>query len=389
MRKIFLLMLTLCCLAISAVACAAQVTDVKWGVDKDNVLRFVIDMTEQANYKINLDGKQLTVTVDAELQNKNSRTSKMRSTLAPVMHIVPSGKQTLIKVPLTRAIQASDYKAFTLRKDPQTKRPPRIVLDITADKKLNSVILPDKTNTDKEKDVVGNKPTTTEEKSKKDKKKDKKEDKKKNKDKDEELKVVKGDGNYATKGGLKGKIITLDPGHGGHDPGAIGPNGTYEKTVTLGIALKVRDMLVERGAKVYMTRSKDVDLCGAAASDVEELQARVNIAEKHNSDLFISLHTNSSLNKKVGGFSTYYYPKTKNDARIAKAIQKQLTEHFGVDDMGVREANFYVIKRCSMPASLLELCFISNKKEEKLMKGKWFRNKTAKLIADGIEDYFG
>ena len=137
-----------------------------------------------------------------------------------------------------------------------------------------------------------------------------------------------------------------------------------------------------------MTRTSDKDVHSPYAKDADELQARVNVAEKHNSDLFISLHINSSVNKKIGGFSSYYYPKTQHDLRIAKAIQDQLTANFGVDDLGVREANFYVIKRSSMPATLLELCFISNPKEEKLMNSKWFQNKTAKLIAEGIEKYF-
>ena len=104
--------------------------------------------------------------------------------------------------------------------------------------------------------------------------------------------------------------------------------------------------------------------------------------------MFVSLHINSSVNKNVGGFSTYYYPKTDNDLRLAKNIQNKLAANFGVDDLGVRQANFYVIKRISMPAVLVEMCFISNEKELTLMKGQWFQKKTARLIAEGIEKYF-
>ena len=121
---------------------------------------------------------------------------------------------------------------------------------------------------------------------------------------------------------------------------------------------------------------------------MDELRARVNVGEKYNSDLFVSLHINSSVNKNVGGFSTYYYPKTDNDLRIAKAIQDNLAANFGVDDLGVRQANFYVIKRISMPATLVEMCFISNEKELTLMKSAWFQKKTARLIAEAIEKYF-
>ena len=152
--------------------------------------------------------------------------------------------------------------------------------------------------------------------------------------------------------------------------------------------MRVKELLEKEGAKVYMTRTTDKDVYAPNASDRAELQARVNVAEKHNSDLFLSLHINSSVNKSVGGFSSYYYPKTDNDLKIAKAIQDKFAKNFGVDNLGVRQANFYVVKRCSMPATLLEMCFISNPNEEKLMKGKWFQKKTARLIVEGVENYF-
>ena len=187
---------------------------------------------------------------------------------------------------------------------------------------------------------------------------------------------------------VSGHTIVLDAGHGGSDPGAIGSDGTKEKNITLPIAKMLKEILEDKGAKVYMTRTTDVDVFGPNASDAEELQARVNVGEKYNSDMFVSLHVNSSVNKNVGGFSTYYYPKTDNDLRLAKNIQNKLAANFGVDDLGVRQANFYVIKRISMPAVLVEMCFISNEKELTLMKGQWFQKKTARLIAEGIEKYF-
>ena len=182
--------------------------------------------------------------------------------------------------------------------------------------------------------------------------------------------------------------IVIDPGHGGSDPGAIGASGLKEKQITLEIGMRLKELLEKEGAKVYMTRTTDKDVYSANASDRAELQARVNVAEKNNSDLFISLHINSSVKKNVGGFSSYYYPKTDYDLKIAQAIQNKFAKKFGVDNLGVRQANFYVVKRCSMPATLLEMCFISNPKEEKLMKGKWFQKKTARLIVEGVKDYF-
>lgn len=420
MRKIAMLIMTLCLVLMTAVASAAQVTDAKWGVDKNNVLRFVVDMTGPSAYNVELTGSMLTLTVDAKWQGA-SRSTKLKSQVASTMQVAAAGEKTVIKVPLNRSISTTDYKAFTLKQDPKTNRPYRVVLDITADKKAAAApVVTGKTTTSKpanngspvvsNKPVVSNRPvsagqqvavappvvTVKKDEPKKEIKQDKedkkdKDDKEKDKKKDKEKadkKPVKGSGKYETRGGLKGKVITLDPGHGGTDPGAIGKSGLKEKEVTLAISKKVQELLKKKGAKVYMTRTTDVDVYGPYAGDAEELQARVNVAERNNSDLFISLHINSSVNKNIGGFTSYYYPKTTYDGKIAKAIQNQLTANFGVDDLGVREANFYVTKRCSMPATLLELCFISNPKEEKLMKGNWFQNKTAKMIVEGIEDYF-
>lgn len=407
MRRIFTYALMLCCLIISSVASAAQVTDAKWGVSADNVVRVVIDTTAPVTYSVDAESRLLTLTVDAPYKENINRSEKVRSTLVPSMQTVSMGEKTVIKLALTKQITAADYKSFTLKADPTTKRPNRVVLDITAAKaaSASSTVAANTSSSVKapavvsSKPVVSNKPTTvgsvpvavpvvktdSDKEDKKDKDKEVKKEEKKETPKKE---VIKSDGKYRTSGGLKGKIITLDPGHGGSDPGAVGANGTKEKNITLAIAEKVEELLKKRGAKVYMTRTTDKDVYGPYASDVDELQARVNVAEKYDSDLFISLHINSSVNKKIGGFSTYYYPKTSQDLKIAKAIQDQLTSNFGVDDLGVREANFYVIKRSTMPATLLELCFISNEKEEKLMNSKWFQNKTAKLIAEGIEEYF-
>lgn len=409
MRRIFTYALMLCCLIISSVASAAQVTDAKWGVSADNVVRIVIDSTAPVTYSVDAESRLLTLTVDAPYKEEINCSEKVRSTLVPSMQTVSMGDKTVIKLALTKQITAADYKSFTLKADPTTKRPDRVVLDITAAKSAaaNNTVAANTSSSVKapavvsSKPVVSNKPTAAgsvpvvvkpvvkTDTDKKDRDKDKeKEDKKEEKKETPKKEVIKSDGKYRTSGGLKGKIITLDPGHGGSDPGAVGANGTKEKNITLAIAEKVEELLKKRGAKVYMTRTTDKDVFGPYASDVDELQARVNVAEKHDSDLFVSLHINSSVNKKIGGFSTFYYPKTSQDLKIAKAIQDQLTSNFGVDDLGVREANFYVIKRSSMPATLLELCFISNPKEEKLMNSKWFQNKTAKLIAEGIEEYF-
>lgn len=419
MRKIFLLTLLACCMLLGAVAQAAQITDVKWGVNKADVLRIVVDVTDTAGYAVDMEGDTLNLTVNADKGAQVPHSKAVKSSLADSLKIVDKGSYTVVRVPLKQRLLEKSYKAFVLRKDPATGRPFRVVLDVTP-RQASYSGYGAATTVVSNKPVVSNRPTKNNSSIKKntviktstaaDKKADKKKSssKKKNDNKKntpaaktettvnkpvnksdtDKLAVIKGNGRFRTSGGLDGKIITLDAGHGGSDPGAIGSDGTKEKNITLAITKIVKEILEDKGAKVYMTRTTDVDVFGPNASDAEELQARVNVGEKYNSDMFVSLHINSSVNKNVGGFSTYYYPKTDNDLRLAKNIQNKLAANFGVDDLGVRQANFYVIKRISMPAVLVEMCFISNEKELTLMKGQWFQKKTARLIAEGIEKYF-
>lgn len=452
MRKIFVLIALACSLLVCAAAQAAQITDVKWGVNKEEVLRFVVDLTDNAGYAVDIEGSVLNLTVNASKGSQVAAQGIVKSALATSYQVVDKEHYTIVRVPLRQSISESHYKSFTLKQDAQTNRPFRVVLDIMPAQRSEkapaqstakapaqrSVKAPAQTTAP----VVSNRPVVSSRPTRPAAKKPavtqpstpakstasaaqssavkqteavktetkqttittKKETKQPEKDKakaeakssaspkvvpvsSKQTKIV-GNGKFRTSGGLSGKIITLDAGHGGSDPGAIGSDGTKEKNITLAITKAVKELLEKKGAKVYMTRTTDVDVYGPNASDADELQARVNVGEKYNSDLFVSLHINSSVNKNVGGFSTYYYPKTSNDLRIAKSIQDQLTANFGVDDLGVRQANFYVIKRISMPATLVEMCFISNEKELVLMKGKWFQNKTARLIAAGIEKYF-
>lgn len=419
MRKIFLLTLLACCMLLGAVAQAAQITDVKWGVNKADVLRIVVDVTDTAGYAVDMEGDTLNLTVNADKGAQVPHSKAVKSSLADSLKIVDKGSYTVVRVPLKQRLMEKSYKAFVLKKDPATGRPFRVVLDVTP-RQASYSGYGAATTVVSNKPVVSNRPTKNNSSIKKntviktstaaDKKADKKKSssKKKNDNKKntaaaktettvnkpvnksdtDKLAVIKGNGRFSTSGGLDGKIITLDAGHGGSDPGAIGSDGTKEKNITLAITKMVKEILEQKGAKVYMTRTTDVDVFGPNASDAEELQARVNVGEKYNSDMFVSLHINSSVNKNVGGFSTYYYPKTDNDLRLAKNIQNKLAANFGVDDLGVRQANFYVIKRISMPAVLVEMCFISNEKELTLMKGQWFQKKTARLIAEGIEKYF-
>jgi N-acetylmuramoyl-L-alanine amidase len=194
--------------------------------------------------------------------------------------------------------------------------------------------------------------------------------------------------NFTFSPGLANKVIVIDPGHGGSDPGAIGLSGLQEKTANLAVAMQTKALLQKAGAKVFMTRETDIDVYGPDASDVEELKSRTTIANNRKADVFISIHSNSSVNREVSGTSTYYYQKTAYDAMLAQAIQQSLLQASGLVDRRVNSANFYVIKRTMMPAALIELAFVSNKNDEKLLGSPQFQQQMAQGIVRGLDSFF-
>ena len=192
--------------------------------------------------------------------------------------------------------------------------------------------------------------------------------------------------------GLKGRVITIDAGHGGSDAGAIGPTGVTEKSVTLNIALRLQKLLEAEGATVYMTRTTDTEVSpkGAKASDIEELQARCDVANQANSDIFVSIHNDSFTNGAAKGTTGYYYARGSAKSRtLADDIRKAVIDELGTESRGTQSCNFYVVKHTDMPATLVEVAFISNPSEEKLLASDEGAQKAAQGIADGIADYFG
>lgn len=192
---------------------------------------------------------------------------------------------------------------------------------------------------------------------------------------------------------LEGKIICIDAGHGGADAGAIGPTGVTEKSVTLRVALKLQEMLETEGAEVIMTRTTDkpVSRKGDKASAIEELQARCDVANKAKAHIFISIHADSFTNPNARGSTGYYYAKTEGTSakRLADAVRRGICEQLKTPSRGTQPCNFYVVRHTDMAATLIELAFISNVDEEKLLDSEEGIEKAAQGIFDGIEDYFG
>jgi N-acetylmuramoyl-L-alanine amidase len=214
--------------------------------------------------------------------------------------------------------------------------------------------------------------------------------------------------------------IVIDPGHGGHDPGATSPSGTREKDIVLLIALKLAQKVREElGIDVVMTRSTDVFI---------ELQERTAIANKVGADLFISIHANASLNRAANGIETYYLnlAKTKKAAQLAakengttlekvsllqavlfdlmanyklndsaqlanevqKALHKKAQSGYpSVKNLGVKQGPFYVLVGATMPSILVETAFVSNDKDEQQLKDPHYQDLTAEGILLGIKGY--
>lgn len=187
---------------------------------------------------------------------------------------------------------------------------------------------------------------------------------------------------------VKNKIITIDPGHGGSDSGAVGPNGYTEKEGAFAISQKVASILNQSGAKVVMTRDSDVDVYGPNASARNELQARVDVGNNANSDIFVSVHCNAFVNPAANGTQTFYYGSSYQGQRLAQSIQEKMIEVNGLRDRGISTCNFYVVKHSYMPAVLIETAFITNYDEEALLSDDEWQTTMAKAIAEGINEYF-
>lgn len=187
---------------------------------------------------------------------------------------------------------------------------------------------------------------------------------------------------------IGGKTILLDAGHGGSDTGAIGPTGVREKDVTLRVTKRVEEILQQAGNKVIMTRTGDRDVYGPNASDRDELDARVAVGRRKPADVFVSIHANAFVKPSAHGTATYYYEKTDADRYLAAALQKGMVDCGSRYDRGIHEANFYVVKRSSMPAALVELAFLTNPEEEALLASSDFQEKLAQGISRGISDFF-
>lgn len=181
--------------------------------------------------------------------------------------------------------------------------------------------------------------------------------------------------------------IVVDAGHGGRDPGASGPTGLLEKDANLQYAISLGYYLRKAGHNVIFTRTTDKDFAGTAYSETDDLAGRVAIANAANADLFVAIHMNASSDPAGKGSETYSYPGAVAAGKLSALVQEQLVFFTDTRDRGAKTAHFYVLHHTNMPSILVEVAFISNPDEEKLIADHAFRVKAAVGMFEGIQQY--
>ena len=171
--------------------------------------------------------------------------------------------------------------------------------------------------------------------------------------------------------------VIIDPGHGGKDPGAIGIGGLREKDVILPISIRVGQILQQNGVQAVLSRNSDYFV---------SLQGRVDMAERGNADLFVSIHANSvGLSRPdVSGLEVYYYSSGYN---LARSVRSGILNSVSVKDRGVRKARFYVLRKTSMPAILVETGYVTGREDAAKLASPQYREQMAQGIANGILSY--
>lgn len=221
--------------------------------------------------------------------------------------------------------------------------------------------------------------------------------------------------------GLKIARIVIDPGHGGHDTGTIGPTGLREKDVVLDVALRLRKLILQRmGSEVVMTRDDDTFI---------PLEERTAIANEKDADLFISIHANASRDREARGIETYYLNFTTDPRSLAVAARENATSQESVHELqslikkialtekikesqqfaldvqrsvyqatnraaggreenrGLKKAPFIVLIGANMPSVLAEISFLTNPQDERLLRKPEYRQKVAEALYRGIAQY--
>ncbi len=351
--------------------------------DKKDFSRFVLDISTNPQYEIFVLQDPMRVVIDLKDTKWNNSAVPHSSTkrIKAVRYAEKNGRDLRIVLDINQPVSLK--KIFVLQ--PDGNNPHRLVIDMQPDNELIDIAgIPSPTSR-KGMDIAAPKP---------------------------KLKTP------------RKPLIVIDAGHGGHDPGSIGRKKTKEKNITLKYAKALKRELLKTGKyKVHLTRSTDKYI---------KLRQRVNIARRVKGDLFVSVHADSHRNKRVRGLSVYTLSENASDKEAAALAAKENKSDIinGVDlgmqisevsalliDMVQRDtknvsssfaetlvknlkkktkllrnphrfAGFRVLTGADIPSVLVELGYLSNRKEEKLLNSKKHKNKLAKAVARAIDSHF-
>lgn len=179
------------------------------------------------------------------------------------------------------------------------------------------------------------------------------------------------------KGTLNGVTIVLDPGHGGNDQGTAGYRGSIEKDITLLTAQLLQDKLQDAGATVYLTRESDMYV---------DLRKRVSIAHSYAADAFISIHYDATDDSTISGFTTYYYHDYQQ--KLAQSVNDSIAKKVTLRDRGAQKGDYLVLRENYQNAILIELGYLSNPTEERVITSDFYREQATLGIYEGIINYF-
>lgn len=196
--------------------------------------------------------------------------------------------------------------------------------------------------------------------------------------------------------GLEGKVVVIDPGHGGSDPGAIGPTGYSERVANWEIAIRLKKLLEDAGSTVIMTRSGPYEAATAPEDwkpDIDEYSGDLakRTAWSSKAHVFVSIHNDAHNDKSICGTTTYVCENTLNvseSKRLAQLMQKEVTKSLGTYSRGIRNANFFVNREAQCPSILVEVMYLSNPREEQLLKQANIQEAAALGIFNALQAYF-
>ena len=192
---------------------------------------------------------------------------------------------------------------------------------------------------------------------------------------------------------LSGKVIVLDPGHGGPDGGAVGRDDTVEKDIALTVTKQLQRYLQQAGALVYLTRETDEDLAdedtqGLSRRKSEDIRNRLQFIEHKQADLFLTIHLNALPSERWRGAQTFYYPSFDENEHLARMVQEEIRSNLENTDREALEIDgIYLLKHAEAPGALVEIGFLSNVEERELLKQDDYQEQMAASIYRGVLRY--